>query len=321
MRKNSEYMVRMMQKNKENREGGKKKRMLIDFHTHIFPEKIAERTLHLLSGKSKVKPETDGTAEGLCSSMEEAGVSCSVVLPVVTAPKQFASITKFALEVNTKFGYLDQLWEKGQMPRLISFGGIHPDSADYRGELKTLADAGFPGIKVHPDYQGVFFNDIRYKRIIDYAQELGMIVVTHAGVDVGLPDPVHCTPKMAVEVLRETGINKLVLGHLGGWSCWEELEAFYDQGVLAKGQVYLDTAFIQHAIQPSQFTSIVQKAGEDTILFATDSPWMGQKEGVQWLKDQNLPEETKENIGFWNGAALLGCKRSNFLDEGRQTAQ
>lgn len=287
--------------------------MMIDFHTHIFPEKIAERTLKMLAERSKVKPETEGTAQGLLTSMEEAGVSCSVVLPVVTAPKQFESIMKFALQLNETYGYLDRSWEKGRMPALISFGGIHPDSGDYKAELKALADAGFPGIKVHPDYQGVLFNDIRYKRIISYAQELGMIVVTHAGVDIGLPDPVHCTPKMAVEVRKETGIEKLVLAHMGGWRCWDELEALYDQGILEKEGIYLDTAFIQRYIQPSQFTSIVQKAGENHILFATDSPWTGQKEAVSWLKEQNLPEETKEKIGFWNGAALVGCKERIFL--------
>ena len=128
--------------------------MIIDFHTHVFPEKIAERTLGILAEKSKIAPETDGTVHGLLSSMEEAGVDTSVILPVVTAPKQFASIMRFGLEINEAYGYLEKSWEKKKMPKLISFGGIHPDSADYKGELKALAEAGFPGIKIHPDYQG-----------------------------------------------------------------------------------------------------------------------------------------------------------------------
>lgn len=286
--------------------------MIIDFHTHVFPEKIAERTLGMLAERSQIKPKTNGTAEGLLTSMDEAGVDCSVILPVVTAPKQFGSIMNFALKVNEDYGYLDKSWEKGSVPRLVSFGGIHPDSADYKGEMRALADAGFPGIKVHPDYQGMFFNDIRYKRIVSYAQELGMIVVTHAGMDVGLPDPVHCTLSMAAEVFRETGIEKLVLAHLGGYGVWDEVEDFYDRGIFKPGEVYLDTAFIQSGIRPAQFTSIVQRAGEDHILFATDSPWEGQKEGVCWLKEQRLPEEIREKIGFWNGAALLGWGRKNF---------
>ena len=37
------------------------------------------------------------------------------------------------------------------------------------------------GIKLHPDYQDTYFNDIRYKRIISYATELGLIISVHAG--------------------------------------------------------------------------------------------------------------------------------------------
>ncbi len=288
--------------------------MVIDFHTHAFPEKIAEKTLGLLAKLSQVEPETNGTISGLLSSMDEAGVDTSVILPVVTAPKQFDSIMRFALKINEDFGFLDKTREKKTMPKLVSFGGIHPDSADYKGELKALADAGFPGIKLHPDYQGVFFNDIRYKRIISYAQELGMIVVTHAGMDVGLPDPVHCTLSMAAEVLKETEAEKLVLAHLGGYATWEETAEFFAHGIFKKGQVYLDTAFSHPYIAPAQFTSIVQQAGEDHILFATDSPWAGQKEGVCWLKEQRLPEEVKEKIGFWNGSALLLGEGKNFLE-------
>ena len=38
--------------------------------------------------------------------------------------------------------------------------------------LKELKHMGFKGIKLHPDYQETFIDDIRYKRIISYASEL-----------------------------------------------------------------------------------------------------------------------------------------------------
>lgn len=295
--------------------------MLIDFHTHIFPEKIAAKTLEHLSSVCHIVPETDGTENGLLQSMDAAGIDCSVVLPVVTAPRQFDSIRRFAYSINERYGYLDKSWKKGQFPRLISFGGIHPDSADYRAKLKALAADGFAGIKVHPDYQGTFFNDIRYKRIISCAQELGLAVVTHAGVDVGLPDPVHCTPSMALEVSRETEAEKLILAHFGGWRCWDELKEMYACKKVQKGQFYLDTAFIQNDILPAQFSGILEKTGEERILFATDSPWISQKRGTEWLKEQSMSEEIRKNVGFWNAAGLLGIKRSDFSENKRATAQ
>ena len=38
------------------------------------------------------------------------------------------------------------------------------------------------------------FDDIRTLRILDRAAELGLIVLSHSGLDVGFPGVVHVTP-------------------------------------------------------------------------------------------------------------------------------
>lgn len=264
--------------------------MVIDFHTHVFPEKMVAGAVKTLEEKSGVPAKTNGCIDGLLASMEKARVSRSIVLPVVTAPKQFSGINRFAASINEEYSDC-----------LTSFGGIHPDSEDYKGQLKFLRDEGFVGIKLHPDYQGVMFNDIRYKRIVDYASELDMIIQVHAGVDIGLPEPVHCTPKMALEVISETGAKKLVLAHFGGWKLWDEVEES-----LAGRDVYFDTAFIEDYIEKSQFERIVRAHGADKVLFATDSPWSGQKETIDWINACDLDDETKEKIFYKNARKLLG---------------
>ena len=45
--------------------------------------------------------------------------------------------------------------------KIISFGGIHPDNEDYKEKLCWIKEQGFKGIKLHPDYQDTYFNDIR----------------------------------------------------------------------------------------------------------------------------------------------------------------
>ena len=69
---------------------------MIDFHTHMFPHIIAERTVKKLSECVHKKPDTDGTYEGLLKSSREAGIDCSVVLPIATKPSQFRTINDFA---------------------------------------------------------------------------------------------------------------------------------------------------------------------------------------------------------------------------------
>lgn len=264
--------------------------MVIDFHTHVFPEKMVAGAVKTLEEKSGVPAKTNGCIDGLLASMKEAGVSRSVVLPVVTAPKQFSGINRFAASINEEYSDC-----------LTSFGGIHPDSEDYKGQLDFLKNEGFVGIKLHPDYQGVMFNDIRYKRIVDYASELDMIIQVHAGVDIGLPEPVHCTPKMALEVMSETGAKKLVLAHFGGWKLWDEVEE-----LLAGRDVYFDTAFIEGYMDRKQFERIVKAHGSDKVLFATDSPWSGQKETIEWINACDLDNDTKEKIFYKNARKLLG---------------
>lgn len=269
--------------------------MIIDIHTHVFPEAIADKTIAALSQKAGSKAYADGKVSGLIASMDRAGVDCSVIAPVVTATRQFESINKFASEINEK--YADDM--RNGLPRLISLGGIHPDSEDYKGQLDTLKSMGFKGIKLHPDYQGVFFDDIRYKRIVSYATELDMIILVHAGVDIGMPEPVHCTPKMADEVIRETECSKLILAHYGGFKLWDEVEE-----LLVGRNIYMDMAFVAGYIEEEQFLRIVKNHGSDKILFGSDSPWAGQKETADWLNGLALTKEEKENI-FWENAHTL----------------
>lgn len=269
--------------------------MIIDFHTHIFPEKIAAAAISELEKKSGLSAATNGCIQGLLASMEQAGVDTSVIMPVVTSPKQFDSINRFAYSVNERFGSLND-----DLPKLISFGGIHPDNEDYKAKLKELKSMGFPGIKLHPDYQKVFFDDIRYKRIVSYATELDMIVLVHAGIDIGLPSPVHCSPAMALNVLNDTQPSKMVLAHLGGWKQWEQVEEY----ILGK-KVYLDLAFVHPYLEENRFYEMVEKHGSDRILFATDSPWSKQNEAVEWIKNSKLTFHEKEQIFELNAMKLL----------------
>jgi len=134
---------------------------IIDFHTHIFPDAIAGKSIASLEEKAGIKAATDGTLQGLLESMDRSGVDLSVILPVVTKPSQFDRINSFAAEVNAKYG-----------DRVLSFGGIHPDCEEYKNKLDAIKAMGLKGIKIHPDYQGVMIDDVRYMNIVEYADSL-----------------------------------------------------------------------------------------------------------------------------------------------------
>ena len=111
--------------------------MIIDFHTHVFPEQIAASTIAKLEGLANITAFTNGTLEGLLACMKRASVDLSVVLPVVTKPTQFQKVNEKAVALNRLYP-----------GRILSFGGIHPDSPDYKQELKQIAEMGLKGIKL-----------------------------------------------------------------------------------------------------------------------------------------------------------------------------
>ena len=282
--------------------------MVIDFHTHTFPDSIAVSTLQKLSGVSHSAPFTDGTAAGLAGSMAAAGVDLSIVLPVATSPRQVARINESAARNN------EHTAETG----LFSFGCIHPDCENWREELDRIAALGLKGVKLHPVYQGVDLDDPRYLRILTRAGELGLIAVTHAGVDIGYPDAANCLPAVVRRAVEQAGPVTLVVAHMGGWKRWAEAAE-----LLADLPVYLDTSFSTGSIAPlddghyapeelpllqeEEFVQMVRRFGPERILFGTDSPWSGQRESVEWVRALPLPPEEKEAILGGNARRLLGA--------------
>lgn len=276
--------------------------MVIDFHTHTFPDRIANGAIDKLSRTSGTMPYTDGTESGLLQSMSEAGVQYSVTLPVATNPDKVSRINDTAVLNQPQDG-------------LIRFGAIHPDCPHWKEELIKLASNGCKGIKLHPVYQNVPLDDLRYLRILDCAGELGLIVVTHAGDDIGFPGVIRCSPAMALHAIEEVGPVKLVLAHMGGWHCWDEVNR-----LLVDTPALLDTSFCTGsiALRPEctqdrdlglmsveYFTDMIRCFGADRVLFGTDSPWASQKDAVSLLQSLPLTEKEKEQILWQNAASLL----------------
>lgn len=268
--------------------------MVVDFHTHVFPDRMAEATVAHLKSVANITAYSDGTTAGLTSSMRASGVDVSVVLPVVTKPRQFHSVNLFAEEINR--GSFDV---GGR--RLLSFGGIHPDSEDVEGEVEYLASRGFKGIKLHPDYQGTFINDNRYLKIVKEAAKYGLFISVHAGLDVGIPDPVHCPPLLSRVLLDESGYDRIILAHLGGFAMWDDVEKY-----LVGRSVYFDLGVVLGVVPDDQLRRIISGHGSDKILFATDSPWGGQRESLEHLKSLGLDKDAYENITHKNAERILG---------------
>ena len=180
-----------------------------------------------------------------------------------------------------------------------------------------MAAHGVPGVKLHPVFQGINFDDIRYLRIIDCACENNLIILIHAGFDASFPGADFASPARIRYVYDQLSPDKLVLAHMGGWDDWDLTEK-----LLVDCDVYLDTAYTlspmrfntdgaassKHYIPMSnaQFLRMVRIFGVDHILFGSDSPWTDIAESLQLVKESGLRRSELDAVLGENAARLLG---------------
>ena len=284
------------------------KERVIDFHTHIFPDRVAPLAIRNLCNSADAINYFDGTADGLISDMEANGIEMSICLPVITNPRHTISINNYAIDVNQKY--------RG---KLISFGGMHPDYEDYKNEIDRLKQNGIKGIKLHPVYQRVPIDDIRFINILEYALNEGFIISIHAGLDPGFPgDETASVRKMRhmIDLVKERGVStkNIILAHTGGLYEWEEVyeklagcDVYFDES-MTLGTMIKRNGDIEPLCDNELFMKIINKHGSDKILAGSDNPWTKSSEIITKIEKLNISEEDKEKILYRNAIKLLNIE-------------
>jgi len=262
--------------------------MIIDVHTHIYPDHVVARTVDAVKARAGVQAYTDGTVDGLLRSMHEAGIDISVASNIATKPEQVDSIHQWLLAIGH--------------PGIFLLATVHPDlpiAPDLVGSLKAQ---GFKGFKVHPDYQDFFVDERRIFPFYESAEAEGMPILFHVGVDPGLPHTVHATPQRLARVHREFPQLRIIAAHMGGQDMYEEAEEY-----LLGRDIYMDTSFVLRKMPMPLLERFFTRHSVERFLFGTDSPWMDQQEELQFFF--SLPfftADAKEKITGTNTARLLG---------------
>ena len=97
--------------------------MIIDFHTHFYPAKVAEKAMAHCQGVLNVY--FDGTRHGLLESMGEANVDLSVGLALVNNPENAESINNWAI--------------RQHHDAVCMLGSIHPRRTDSPEQIRQIA--------------------------------------------------------------------------------------------------------------------------------------------------------------------------------------
>ncbi len=264
--------------------------MIIDFHAHIYPEHVAEKTLSTVRDRAGVPIHGDGTLRGLMQSMKRAGIDCSVVCGVATRPAQVDAIHDWFLEI--------------RRPGILTMAAMHPDFIPGQEEIRSLKAEGFKGFKVHPDFQNFFVDEKRMYPFYEVAQSEDMPILFHAGVDRGLPDPVHAMPRELGKIHRDFPRLTIVAAHMGGEGVCDETERY----LLGK-EIYMDTSFVIQEMPLSLIRRFMERHPVERFLFGSDTPWGDQTGDLEYvLSLPFLKDGDKEKIAGGNAARLLGLE-------------
>lgn len=262
----------------------------IDFHTHIFPDRIAKQAVDFLAEDSgKYRPMTDGTLGGLLRSMDNAGIAKSVVANIATKPSQSAPIFDFSLKIKSE--------------RIIPLVSFHPKNT--RDEVNRLLEKarieGIPGVKLHPMYQEFFIDDPSMFTFYEMTVAHGLFIVFHSGYDIAFPGNTQADVERVARVASQFKDLAIVTTHVGGWRQWDRIEV-----LTGKDNVYTEISMTLTEIDDDLFVKTLMMFDEEHVLFGTDSPWTEQKEMVERTKALPIADTLKEKLFFTNAERLIG---------------
>lgn len=259
---------------------------IIDFHTHAFPDELAARAIPFLEEEGNVKAFLNGTTADLLRSMDRAGIEQSVVCSIATRPGQFRAILDWSLKVRSE--------------RLIPLPSVHPQSDQLTDEIRQIAEARFPGIKLHPYYQSFALDEERLTPLYEALIRHNLLVVMHTGFDIAFPRDPLCDPVRIRKVADRFPELKLITTHLGAWDHWDEVRR-----LLIGRSIYMDIAFTLDFLDRETARQMLTSHPADYLLFGSDSPWADQRAALELLRGLDLEPELFAQITRNNAARLL----------------
>jgi uncharacterized protein len=264
--------------------------LIIDFHTHIYPEWVAAKILPAAKRKLKVAVPGTGAPGDLRRMMQAAGVAGSVLLPLAKGREDVSSLNDWILSVSE------------ESKELTAFGAVHPFMPDLETELDRLAAAGIKGVKMMPLLQEVYPDDPRCCRLYEALIERNMILVAHAGRDPLDRQEIFGTPERFARTVECYPDLRLVLAHLGGLRMWDDVRGHL---LPAGGNVYFDTAYVSFYMGPEDMLELIRDIGPERVIFGSDYPWEEPGKAAEIIAHLGLEKAEREAVLWKNAIKLL----------------
>ena len=261
---------------------------IFDSHTHIYPEKIAERASAGIGDFYDMPIRHAGTAADLIKKHKSAGVCGALICSVATNVPQIGSINDFILQsVKDSGGFF------------VGFASLHPDMTELEldSEINRAISNRLCGVKLHPDIQRFAADGKRAHRLFEVLDDR-LPVLLHAG-DTRFD---FSSPKRVARLISNFTKQRVIAAHLGGWSDWDnsilELSGKHEN-------LWVDTCSSFYAMSPEKAKEYIRAFGEERVLFGTDYPMWNIREELELFDKIDLTQTQREKILYGNAQKLL----------------
>lgn len=264
--------------------------MKIDVHTHLMPDRIAERALEAMERMFPWKTSYKNTVAAIKAHMQEAGTDKSIVLGMTQAARQVRPANDWLISIADE--------------QLVPFGAMHPAYPDNVGEIRRLRAAGIKGIKLHPMVNEFYIDD---PTLFPMYEEIGdtMVILTHAGrLHAGREEILYAAPNRILNVLEQFPRLRIIAAHLGGFYMLDEAE----RTLIGHPRLIIDTTWPPSvgSVGAEVLTRIIRTHGADKVVFGTDYCLVSQQEDAAIIERLPIATGDKERILGENARELIG---------------
>ncbi|MFV0459559.1 MAG: amidohydrolase family protein [Actinomycetales bacterium] len=259
--------------------------LVIDAHTHVWPDKIAALAL----GGNPVPglvARGNGTVSGLMDDMSGSGVHISCCMGIANEARHVDRVNEFVA------GLLG--------PGRLGFGTVHV-GIDVQENLDSLRRHGITAVKLHPLFQDFALDDPRLWELFEaFGDEIA--VITHVGEGGDAYRNSLSSPTMIRDISRQFPELRLMACHFGGYKILDDAEE-----MLNGADVVLETSWPPSlaTLQPDRVRRLIRNHGTERVIFGSDWPMTSPREELDAIRGLGLRDDELTQILGGNLARLL----------------
>ncbi|MCC8194960.1 MAG: amidohydrolase [Deltaproteobacteria bacterium] len=265
--------------------------MFTDVHTHVFHPAVAEKAVARLAALGFTPPGS-GVVDDLLHRAGRSGIGRVVCHTAALTGAQVIPANNFAISLARREKTSDA------EPAVISFGSVHPDFDRWPEELDRLEKAGIRGLKIHPNFQNLAFDDPRLFPVMEAVGER-FILMCHVGCEKPL-EANPASPYKLRKLIRMFPKARIIAAHLGGYA-----DGVVALDALAGSDIWLDTSNTARTGEAAS-RAVIGRHPFERLLFGSDYPLFDPAEDIPRQQRRFAFSDARMERLLRNADALFG---------------